>query len=410
MKDSCPLAFRCVWRLAAATALLGHALGCGTDAAASDVKPRARGTAPLYEVRQGALQSQLLLYGRIDATSAERLIAPRTELWGLSIRALVEDGAPVKKGEIVAEFDNAFFVSRYTDNALSLDSEEYEYQRQLAASEATLAEKNFAVKRASIVLRKAELEANVPNDVYPLRVYQEKQLALDRARNALEKARSELTASTSAARLDLEVRRLSMERARKDLKDTELALSALSLRAPRDGHAFLGDNQRERRTYQVGDTVWPGNVVVTLPDTTEFQFVAQLSDVDDGQIEVGMKARCFVDAYPDRLLEGEVAAVSPVAQQPSRDSNRRYFLATLSLKHDPSSHLRPGMSARAEVLRQKVDNALLVPRHAIRQGEAGPEVTDADGQHHRIELTLCSHLDCAVTGPLEPGMRLRGAR
>jgi len=360
------------------------------------------------EVTRGPMQRTLLLYGRLEALTSEELLAPRTEMWTVNIRHLIEDGSKVNAGDVVVEFDNSAFVRRLSENTLSLEAAEAELIRQQAVIDTSLAEKDIAATRAEIGLRKAELEAAVPEDAFPRRIYQEKQLALERAQASSVKAREDRASAVRAGALDLKVRQIAIEKSQKDLEETQRGLLAMTLRAPRAGLVLISDHPRERRNYQAGDTAHPGSTIASIPDLSGYRFVAQMSDVDDGQVQVGMRAQCFVDAYPDTALDGRVVAVSPVARRPSRDSSRSYFMVTVALPLS-TPQLRPGMSARAEVLTRETASALRLPRVALSGKTGDFWVKDLAGTVHKIGIDFCSADACSITGPLALGTRLREA-
>ena len=52
-----------------------------------------------------AAPGRLLLTGEVASASSTDLFVPETPLWALQLRSLAEDGAPVKAGDPVAEFD-----------------------------------------------------------------------------------------------------------------------------------------------------------------------------------------------------------------------------------------------------------------------------------------------------------------
>ena len=58
------------------------------------------------QVSRGALEDRMVLTGELEALAAEQLRVPRTPAWTLAISWLAEDGAVVKKGEKVVEFDS----------------------------------------------------------------------------------------------------------------------------------------------------------------------------------------------------------------------------------------------------------------------------------------------------------------
>jgi hypothetical protein len=66
--------------------------------------------------------------------------------------------------------------------------------------------------------------------------------------------------------------------------------------------------------------------------------------------------------------------------------------------------MRPGLSVRVEVVRGQWDDALVVPRGAVRFQEKGP-VVRREGQGSPVPVTLvaCTPLECVVEEGLEEG-------
>jgi multidrug efflux pump subunit AcrA (membrane-fusion protein) len=164
------------------------------------------------------------------------------------------------------------------------------------------------------------------------------------------------------------------------------------------------------RKLQPGDTVWSGYPVGTMPDPQEMEVTIALAEADHGQIAAGMKTRCILDTYPDRVFEGRVEEVGSV----SREATGRGFFASafkpgfpvrISLaKSDPL--MRPGLSVRVEVVRGSWANALAVPRGAVRFEKDGPIVRRHGGDTAKVKLAACTPLECVVESGLAEGDRV----
>src|SRR5205814_684868 len=244
------------------------------------------------------IEDRMILSGEVEAVSSENLVVPRTPSWLISVRWLASDGSVVKKGDRVVEFDSSSFTSTLEDKRGAIVRAEGELGSQVASNRATLADKEMEVERKRAEVNKARVEAGVPPDLYPRRLYQEKQLALLTQKDALAKAEEDLRAQRRSARLDETIKQVAAQRARRDLGDVERLLEDLTLRAPRDGLVQIAINRRENRKYLVGDQAFPGWAVATMPDLASLQVRARLGDVDDGAVREGMRAECFLDAYP----------------------------------------------------------------------------------------------------------------
>jgi multidrug efflux pump subunit AcrA (membrane-fusion protein) len=366
------------------------------------------GSAPLV-VARGTLEDRVVLSGEVEAVDSENLTVPRTPSWLISVRWLAADGAMVKKGDRVVEFDSSSFTATLEDKRGAIVRAEGELASQVAKDRATVADKEMEAQRKRADLDKARIEAGVAPDLYPRRLYQEKQLALLTQKDALAKAEQDLQAERRSTGLEQKIKAVALARARRDLADVERLLEDLTLRAPRDGLVQIAINRRENRKYLVGDQAFPGWAVATMPDLRGLQVRARLGDVDDGAVREGMRAEGVLDAYPSRVFPGVIKQVSPVARAEGRDSTRRFFDVVVTLDSPSPEIMRPGMSMRIEVVRRRAQNALLIPRAAVTSWPGKATVRLAAGREETIEVDWCSESACVVRGGLLEGAAVLAA-
>lgn len=389
----------------AAGCLVALALACD-PAASIDGSAAATPGEPLV-VTRGALQERLLLTGELEAAQAEELLAPRTEGWGVAIRWLAEDGATVKKGDVVAELDNTAVLETINDLELAVIQAGIELASQRATTAVEVEDKRFEVHTQRIALAKAELDAKVSPELVSRREYQQFQLAVSTAKTALANAQDDLRATEEGGRLDEEVKRIALEKAKRKLESAREQVAALTLTAPRDGVVTVSINPWEGRKLQVGDTVWPGLAVAKLPDLGSLVVEAQLSDVDDGRVVPGMTATCVVDAWPERPLRATVLSVSPVAREPEHQSSRRFFSVVVRLDDPAVDELRPGLSVKADVLVARHEDELLAPRAGLDLEVDPSRAHLATGEVVDVALGPCDAQRCVVLGGLTEGTELR---
>jgi multidrug resistance efflux pump len=359
---------------------------------------------------RGTFRQRLLLSGELEAERADPLSVPRTNTFQLQVRWLAEDGALVKAGDRVVEFDNSQFASDLEEKRLSASDAGSELQRTAAESQTGTADKRFAVEKARSEVAKAKLAAGVPKDLLALREYQDRQLALKRAETELAKAQEDLDATTRGSARDVDVKKISLEKSQREIHHAEEAIEALTLRAPRAGMVLIGDHPWEGRKLRLGDSVWVGMTVASLPDLSAMRVLASLSDVDDGRIQPGMEVLCTLDAYPGQVYKGRVVDISPVARESRRSPLLRYFPVRIKLDGSDAQRMRPGMSVRIEVLGPEVKGVLLAPRAALDfPGVAGgrPRALLASGGAVPVKLGACTALECVVESGLSEGTRLR---
>ena len=363
--------------------------------------PRARAETtghakPVLELRRGDLTRRLLLTGELDAVVAEQLSVPRTPQWNVSLRWLERDGAFVRAGQTVAELDNSSFAADLAEKKLSATRAKSDLEHQVSGDAVITADRTFEVERARIALAKARLEAAVTPDTIARRAYQENQLALQRAEAAFASATDNLRAHLESSALEVKVRRLELGKAERAIQAAERAIRAMVLKAPRDGIVNVAMHPWWGRKLEMGDNLWVGLPVARLPDLSSMQVNALASDVDDGQLRVGMPVRAVLDAYPHEPFEGTISELSPVARAPSQGSQRRFFRVTVALARTDAARMRPGMSVRVEVDVDRREAAWIAPRVSLDLREQPARLHLSNGTTALVRAVSCDLQSCAV--------------
>ncbi len=298
---------------------------------------------------EGPRRAPLLLTGELSAVRSADLFVPETPLWALQLRFLEEDGAAVRKGDRVAEFDATGLTSDLEQKRIAAIEAETELVRFDADREGATFGREQAVLARLTDVGKARIDAEIPVDLHSRREHEEFQLALKRAETELAKADEDLASYTTSAAADRATKVIALERARSERDKLETAVAALTLHAPKDGVFVVGENPRERKKFLTGDSLWPGMVLGRVPDLDALRVEALLFDVDDGRIRAGEPAAVMPDTFPDRRLDARVASIAPVAQPVGRGSPRMAFRVLVEVTGGDLSGLRPGMSVRVEV-------------------------------------------------------------
>ncbi|HVT19162.1 MAG TPA: HlyD family efflux transporter periplasmic adaptor subunit [Thermoanaerobaculia bacterium] len=361
-------------------------------------------------VRRGTLRRRLVLSGQLVAARAEALVVPQTPSFQVQIRWMAEEGSQVAAGQPAVELDNSTFTAQLEEKRLAAAQAASELAGKQAAGETAAAEKSFTVEQKKAALAKARIAAAVPRELVPLRTFQDHMLERERAEAELAKAEEDLAASRRATAADLGVQRVALDKSRREIDAAERAIASLTLRAPRDGMVLIADHPWEGRKVRVGDNVFVGMTVATLPDLSSMVVEASLSDVDDGRIAPGMAAVCVLDAHPRLAFPGRVVEISPVARESARSSLLRYFPVRVALDRRDPRLMRPGMSVRVAVEGPRARDALLVPRAALDLAADPPRALLAEGGTVAVRLGPCAASECVAESGVRPGQRLRARR
>ena len=380
---------------------------CGrVDSRATDVLQVGTGSSRL-EVRRGEFVERTLLTGELQAEEAVVLAAPNVNIWPLTVRHLVDDGAPVSQGDVVVEFDNSQLLSNLEDVRTGVIEASNLLASQRSRVAAEISEATFEVERRRATVEKAEITAAVPEEILSSRGYAGSQLDLQRARLNLAEAEQALGSVREAGKADIRIQQIVLERARDASLRAEVSMERLSLRATRDGVLVRGTNPMEARAVRAGDAVWPGLAVAQLPDLETLFVRARLFDVDDGRIAAGQRAWAVLDAFPKTRIGGQVREIDAVAEETGPSSARRFFDVTIDLDEVDPLRMRPGMSVKVVVEGEPVRDALLVPREALDLSGEGALAALGEGDWAEVSLGSCDARQCVVLEGLEEGTTLR---
>jgi HlyD family secretion protein len=135
----------------------------------------------------------------------------------------------------------------------------------------------------------------------------------------------------------------------------------------RDQGFYYGGEERIRE----GATVRERQAIITIPDMTRMSIEVRIHETYIKKVKAGQKARVTVDAFADRVLEGAVTKVGVLPDSENRWMNPdlKVYRTTITIDgtHD---WLKPGMSAKAEVLVDRLEDVVYVPVQAVSPSDS----------------------------------------
>lgn len=187
-------------------------------------------------------------------------------------------------------------------------------------------------------------------------------------KQAEEAVKSAKTATTMDAVRNEQVRQAEaqLRQAESQLRTARTRLADASIVSPVDGFVI-------GKPAQIGQVVGAGTPVATIVSVAGTYVEGQLPEREVANVQVGMPVRIRVDAFPNEEFKGTVLAI-----RPSATALGRLFAARIAID-DPTNRLKPGMFARAKVLKSKIDDAVLLPVGAILENGEEKFVFIPDG-------------------------------
>ena len=129
-----------------------------------------------------------------------------------------------------------------------------------------------------------------------------------------------------------------------------------------DDQFFNGGEERIRE----GATVRERQSIITIPDMTRMSVRVRIHESYIKKIKKGQTARITVDAFPDKVLDGEVTRVGvlPDSQNMWMNPDMKVYLTTITI-NGTNDWLKPGMTAKVDILANELTNVVYVPMQAV---------------------------------------------
>jgi HlyD family secretion protein len=321
---------------------------------------------PTLEVKPGEFLDSLQFRGEVKALKSLTISAP-AEAGDLQIIKILPEGTPVKRGDVVVDFDRTKTEQELAQARSSLKSAEAEIEQAHAQARLAEEEDTTAVMKARYEVESAKLEASKQQIVSRIEGEGAK-LKLSDAEQKLHETEEKLKSDRALNKAAIAGKEQASKKANYDAQRAERALKQMSLLAPSPGTISLLQHWAGSgfATYKPGDRAWPGASLAELPDTSTLRVSARVDETERGRLALKQPVTIRLDAIPDRQFTGHVESISAIA---TLDFNSGWPLArnfTLEIVLDQTdSRFKPGLTAQLTVVVDRIPNALTIPAQAL---------------------------------------------
>lgn len=301
-------------------------------------------SAPEYQteiVQRADLTAKVTATGNLQPTNQ---VDVGIEVSGTIASVEVDFNDQVQIGQVLARLDTS-----------KLDAQLRKSSASLAAAQARVEQMRATLKESGKNLQRLRQMYKISGGKLP------SEQELDAAEATYARAQTEVASALAA-----------VTEAEATLKLNQTDIDKAAIRSPINGIVLL-------RAVEPGQTVaasFQAPVLFTLAeDLTKMELQVDVDEADVGQVQAGQVASFTVDAYPQREFPARVLQVRYGAQVVEGVVT---YMAVLNVDNADLA-LRPGMTATADIIVQKVDAALLVPNVALRFTPPEPAVMDEGG-------------------------------
>ena len=330
--------------------------------------PNDRETSELvsYPVEQGEFIISLNLKGgELEAVKAENIVAPRVR-GELKITHLFPEGEQVDVGDLLVQFEPTEFQKRLADDEQQLEQARAELEKTQATQKANIAGLKAAIENEEANLRLAELQ--VERMAFEETVEKERaQIEARKAKLRYQQAVEKLEAQKVVNAADIKKRELNIERQQRDLDRTNKEIEAITINAEKPGLVVYGKVWKGsgHEKIRVGDNIWGGINIISLPDLSKMQVKTYVNEVDVDKLTVGQNAVIQLDALPGPTFTGIVSNIATLGREKEGEKNVKVFDITIEIDQQ-DERLRPGMTATSEVVIETIPPRVPVKKNSIQ--------------------------------------------
>ena len=280
------------------------------------------------EIKRGDLTVIVTATGTLQPTNK---VDVGSELSGIIKSVEVDYNNRVKRGQILARLDTSKLEAQVTQSHAALESA----KSKVLQVQATVSETRSKLEQFRKVWKLSNKK--VPS-----------QSEMDAAEAEFDRAKADAANYTAA-----------VSQAQAMLQAIETDLSKADIRSPINGIVLT-------RNVEPGQTVaasFTAPVLFTLAeDLTKMELHVNVDEADVGNIQEGQTATFSVAAYPNRTFEARIIQ----ARYGSSTTSGVVTYETVLKVDNPDLSLRPGMTATADIIVKKIENAVLIPSAALR--------------------------------------------
>lgn len=271
------------------------------------------------------------------------------------------------------EMRNAQIEIISAQESLKLAEERLEWSEKLTEegfeTKSNLDRDKLAVTNQSLGLEKAESVRKMLSEYDLAKMEALYRSALEEALSELDRVKKQGESRILQAKAELEIDKRKLELSQTKLAQYQKQMAATKLYAPQDGllvYATSPHRYSSESVIEEGAVIRQRQAIVKIPDTSEMKVEIKVHESHVNLVKQGQMAFIVLDSLPDNRYVGEVSkiAVLPDAQSRYTNANLKVYAAEIVVQDD-LPNVKPGVSARAEIIITNLEDVLTVPIQCV---------------------------------------------
>ncbi|MFY9826284.1 MAG: efflux RND transporter periplasmic adaptor subunit [Thermoanaerobaculia bacterium] len=275
------------------------------------------------------LQAKVSANGKIQA---QKKVDISATIPGQITHLAVDEGDEVKKGQFLLQIDQVNPRAMARSNEFSMQA----LRQDLESARSALEQARADFRRA---------DGNFKAGIIPA-------ADMERTRTAVRTAEAAVQASQQR-----------VEQAGATLEGARDTLAKTTIRSPMDG-IVTARRVEEGEVAVIGIQNSPGTVLLTISDMSVVEAELEVDETSIPNVKLNQEALVRLDAYPNQTFRGTVTEVGSSPLDPTTTNTAIKFKVKVRMLNPPAD-IKPGLSARADILTGFRSHVLVVPLQAL---------------------------------------------
>ncbi len=274
--------------------------------------------------------------GTIEAVE----VTVNSKIGGTIVKLAVDEGADVKKGDMLARVDSANLEIQLRQARANTEAAQSQYQllqRGYRQEDMQQAEENYRFAQSE----QARVEELFRLGSATQRQYDDVKSKCVMAQKAYEKMKNGFLPE------EKDVARAKVRQAQAQADAVEKTIRDAVITSPVDG-------KLTRKSVEEGDDVLPNAQLFRISRLNTVHLMVYVTELELAKVKLGQEALVFIDAYPKRAFKGNIRYISSTAEftpknvQTKDDRAKLVFGVKIEIPN-PDFTLKPGLPADARL-------------------------------------------------------------
>jgi HlyD family secretion protein len=329
---------------------------------------------PISQVKRGNLDLKVHGIGELSASHTMMLTAPAVGGGSLQITRLLAGRLPVKKGDIVIEFDPSEQRYKLEQSRSELMQADQEIIKAKADAAVLVAQDKVALLKARYDVRQAELDVQ-KNEIVSAIDAAKHDAALKQAKRVQAELQKDVESHNASGQASVYLAQEKYNKAKLEMDQAQQNIDKMRVAAPMDGLISIQKNMDASGgffftgmsvpDYRAGDQAQAGSAIAQVVDPSGLELTSKIGERNHSNVKQGQSVEVIFDALPGDTYHGTVKRIGGMSTRQFFENDAGGTFDVSILLSDADARLRSGLTAQLVFLSDTRKDVLYLPRQAI---------------------------------------------